>query len=243
MVNLVVEWRLEDWAAWGEGLATKEAWRDWAATARALPTPAQAPVSVMPALLRRRLGHADRQGIEAAWELGAGHGRLPVAWASRHGQIIRSARLLQSLACGEAPAPMDFSLSVHNAPLGILSIASDGQRAVTAIAAGDESLVAALLEAQGWMAEGAEQALVIHTDEPPPPDYVGVWDGDCADVGLALRLGSAGQPMRLSLSQEFGPQSSEPLPVLLLRFLASDAVNGEWRRGERTWRWSKLALA
>lgn len=196
----------------------------------------------MPPLLRRRLGRADRQGIEAAWELGASHGCFPIAWASRHGQIVRSAHLLHALARAETPAPMDFSLSVHNAPLGLLGIASNGQQAASAVAAGDESLVAALLEAQGWIVEGAEQALVIHADEAPPPEYAGIWDGDCADVGLALRLGTAGQPIRLSLSQETGPQSNEPLPVLLLRFLASGAVTGEWRRGERTWRWSKLAL-
>jgi hypothetical protein len=193
----------------------------------------------MPALLRRRLGRADRQGVEAAYALGLGEA-LPVVWASRHGQIVRSAQLLNALARGEAPAPMDFSLSVHNAPLGLLSIATENASPASAVAAGDESLMAALLEAQGWVLEGAPRALVVHADEAPPTDYAGRWDGDAADFGLALRLGAAGERLRLRLVRGEGPDSPEPLPVLFLRFLASGAREGQWRRAARAWSWSRV---
>jgi hypothetical protein len=236
--ELTVELRLQAWSAWADGITEQSAWRAWAATGAALPSPAAAAANAMPALLRRRLGRGDRQGIEAAYAAGAAKA-LPVAWASRHGQIVRSAQLLAALARGEAPAPMDFSLSVHNAPLGLLAIATDDQAPASAVAAGDESLTAALLEAQGWILEGAPQALVVHADEAPPPDYAGRWDGDAADFGLALRLGREGETITMSLDLVLGPDDAEALPTRFLRFLAGGTREGSWSRGGRRWSWSR----
>lgn len=235
-----LRFKLEAWSAWAAGLQTAADWRAWARAGAPLPEPAEAPAKGMPALLRRRLGRGDRQGVEAAWSL-AGDAKLPVAWASRHGQIVRSAGLLEALARGEAPAPMDFSLSVHNAPLGLLAIAREDPSPASAVAAGDESLAAGILEAAGWVLEGAPAALVVHADEAPPAPYAGRWSGDCADFGLALRLGRGGVSMELALEAAAEPDSPGSLPEAFVRALALDASEGVWIRGGRRWSWSRVA--
>ena len=227
---------LLDWDAWAPGLHAKEAWQDWAGGPAVVRDDGTSPpVAPMAALLRRRAGRNDRLGLEAAWRVLAGAGVS--VFASRHGQVARSAVLLEALAQGLPLSPMDFSLSVHNASSGLFSIARQDRWASTALAASGEELSGALLEAAGQILEGAPEALVSVHDEPPPALYDGHWQGEKGTFGLGLRLGLGGRRLTMRL-MESGPEPEGAVQGLeLARLLARGSGQARWARDGRAWVW------
>src|SRR6516164_4833273 len=140
----------------------------------------------MPMMLRRRLGPLGQRAIAAAYETGADAGARYI-FASRHGDLRRTATLLASLAARETLSPAEFSVSVHNAFAGLLSIATQATAGHTAIAAGPDSFAFGIVEAVGClMAAPAERVLLVYCDEAPPVPYgeLSIATGE----GLALAL-------------------------------------------------------
>jgi cytochrome c biogenesis protein CcdA len=75
----------------------------------------------IPMLIRRRLRGAALAAVACALEpLRAASRPVGVVFCSRHGDLQRTQRLLVAMAEGRAPAPLEFSLSVHNALAGML---------------------------------------------------------------------------------------------------------------------------
>lgn len=96
----------------------------------------------------------------------------PCVLCSRHGELTRTVGLLESLAKGEALSPAHFSLSVHNAIGGVLSIAQGNIGNITAIATLDDEISAALLEVAGLLNDPhCSQVLCVIYDEPVPSAY------------------------------------------------------------------------
>src|SRR5262249_34348958 len=126
---------LRDWAAIGLGLETKDQWRAWASGAA--PSPATDSSEPVPSLLRRRVTPIAQRALRAAFSLA--HGETRYVFCSRHGEFRRTLGLLQSIARREESSPAEFSLSVHNALVGLLSIATGNHAGHTAIAAGPDS--------------------------------------------------------------------------------------------------------
>ena len=225
-----------DWDAWAPGRAGKVAWRDGCP---ALADDGSAPaVLPMPPALRRRAGRNDRLGLEPGYGLAPAGQDLPTVFASRHGQVARSALLLEALAQGTLLSPMDFSLSVHNATAGLFSIARGDRSASSSLAAGGEELAAGFLDAAGQVLEGADQVLLCAHDEPPPALYNGHWAREEGVVGLALLLGAV-RPgtlrLTLSLGAWDGPDLGEAQALLLGGLLARGGGTGRWARGGRRW--------
>ena len=72
---------------------------------------------------RRRIERLGRMAIQAAcWCQEAEESGVPLVFASRHGDVARSADLLNSLADDAALSPTAFGLSVHNAVAALYSI-------------------------------------------------------------------------------------------------------------------------
>src|SRR5690554_5707018 len=118
-----MQFDIADWSAWAPGLATPEQWRDWYACP-ALPESAdvQPDVSFLPPMQRRRLSPLARMVFHVAWPLADKRARQPVVFSSRHGETPRNLALLTQLGLGEALSPTHFSLSVHNAVIGLWSM-------------------------------------------------------------------------------------------------------------------------
>ena len=136
------------------------------------PQPGDAAVrSPVPNLLRRRLTPIGQAALRAAWALP----RLEDArfiFASRHGEFDRSLTMLQHLAAGENPSPADFSLGVHNALAGLLSIAARNQAGHTALAAGVDSFGFGLMEAAAGLIERPDQpSILVYFDPELPAGY------------------------------------------------------------------------
>ena len=92
----------------------------------------------VPLILRRRVTPIGQAALRAAWAI-PGIEQARFVFASRNGEFDRSLAMLTALAAGDSPSPADFSLGVHNALAGLLSIATRNSAGHTALAAGLDS--------------------------------------------------------------------------------------------------------
>lgn len=201
------------------------------------PSPAAKSPSVMPASLRRRVTTIGRQALEAAWSVLNGREDIQprIVLSSRHGEYQRTFGLLQSLATGDGVSPAEFSLAVHHGLAGLLSIATGNTAGHTAIAAGRDTLGAALTEAAVCLAGGDETVLLIHFDEAPPADYATVGGGSSPPCAFALLLGKGGRTVCLQrrAPTEIGGDGAE---IGLLGLLGDKGTMVEWAGERQGWR-------
>jgi hypothetical protein len=195
----------------------------------------------MAPILRRRADAADRLGLEVAFRLAPPGGGIPSVFASRHGQVTRSALMLGAQAAGEPASPMDFSLSVHNATAGQYAIAAGDRHASTSLSAREEAFACALLEAQGMIAEGAERVLLVMSDPVLPDIYGKREQEEPAGYALGLLLGTGGGEAFSMRLEEAAPESADRLPqgLAFLRALAGGRESALWQRGARRWTWAR----
>ncbi|WP_158701063.1 beta-ketoacyl synthase chain length factor [Phytohalomonas tamaricis] len=125
----------------------------------------------VPAMLRRRLTPLGRAICEMLDMINAGKDNLPIIHASQHGDGHRPLDMLDTIAAGDALSPTRFSLSVHNAILGIYSIAAGHHASMAALAAGGEEFEGLLHETRGYFAEGIDEVAVVLSDSPLPERY------------------------------------------------------------------------
>lgn len=143
---------------------------------------------VIPAQFRRRLPAFARDVVRCALPLLADWPRAPVVFASPNGDLDSAVALLRDIARSELISPNLFSLSVHNAPAGILSLCAPEPGDHTAIAAGAASLAAGLVECHLRMACDAAPSVVLAYADLRTPEIYAPWDVDAPGVALAMRL-------------------------------------------------------
>jgi hypothetical protein len=162
---------ISKWATWGEeGCNT------------------QPQIGFIDALVRRRLSFLDRIALHVANACVAEGEPVHLVFASRHGELARSAELLAQLARGELPSPMSFSLSVLNAAAGLYGIARKDRSPATAVSAGEATFPLALLEGAAQALAYPEAAVVVaFADEPPPEVYRPLVDSPRAAQAIAVR--------------------------------------------------------
>lgn len=183
---------------------------------------------------------------------------MATIFASRHGEVGRTVKLMRELAVEAPLSPASFSLSVHNAIGGIHSIANQVFSPITAISAGPDTLSAALLEAYTQLAcagrvaveagESAEVLCVFYDDSLPDPlCEFNTQEAEVQALALRVTLGvdAEGVPLAFALSEApaapENPSDSGSAQVdRFLRFLLDDGQsNLELRGGKRLWQWCK----
>ncbi len=83
---------------------------------------------------------------------------------------------------------MSFGLSVHNAGIGLYSMFTGSTAPSTAVAAGEDTFVAGLVEALGFLDEDYPEVLLIFADRILPEEYQGFDSPDAVDLALALLI-------------------------------------------------------
>lgn len=211
-------------------------------------------------MLRRRASPAGKIALDTAYAAyplsprpeGADDNDIPLVFASRHGECARSVELLQELVAGSALSPTSFSLSVHNANVGLFSIARGMRGNGIAVAAGASTVEHALIEACGLLADGAAQVLVVMADGPLPSVFGDFSDCDDQPFGWAWLVQGAHQdPALPTLSLQWSADdlppadsaSGAPGGVDVLRwFLSAPDAPGLVRRANgRRWHWTHHA--
>lgn len=235
---------IKGWQAWAPGLSSDADWLAWCRQPY-LPenTVETANVSFLAALQRRRLSPLARMAFHVGWPLAEAMPAQPLVFCSRHGETPRNLQLLTSLAQQEDLSPTHFSLSVHNAVVGLWSIFRNDTSEMTAIAGVEDGLEHALLEAQLLLAAGAPSVLVIVAEDQQPDAYLPWIDDVPFSYALALQL-TAGEQWQLELSTALNdkPASSPSWPhaLQLLPLLMGDKNQLTLSTAERQWNWQRI---
>src|SRR5580658_7149 len=194
----------------------------------------------VPLLLRRRVGPIGQAVSRAAWAM-PHLDRARYVFASRHGEFDRTLTMLENVADNDGPSPADFSLGVHNALAGLLSVATKNRRGHTAIAAGIDSFGFGLMEAAACVLEQPDEPVVLaYYDAGLPPGYPDTVP-EQADTTLALALAivSRRQASR-HVVMAATPATAEPgeaAAAVFLRFLRATAAEATASGERMTWRW------
>ena len=104
-------------------------------------------------MLRRRATPLGQKIIGSALALESAVRDGRYVFASRHGEMSRTIRVLSDMAAGDPPSPAEFSMCVHHGLAGLLSIHAGNRKGHTALAAGADSFGYGLLEAAACLAE------------------------------------------------------------------------------------------
>jgi hypothetical protein len=234
------------WSAWAPGLESSAAWLAWANGEAPLATDGSPSLPFLDPLLRRRLGRVSRMALQAAHDCMHSRDRIArTVFASRHGELHRTVRMLYELSRNHQPSPTDFSLSVHNAAAGINSIIRQDRSPSTAIAAGDESFVYGVLEAAAqWQANRNRPVLMVFAEEPTPSEYQSFIEGSEHPHALALLLrDDAKSTLRLRRAATRTPLSAEMQSLSFLRALLRNADGASWAGERSAWEWSVVPHA
>lgn len=203
--------RISRWRAWAPGVTTAADWSAWLA-GKPADDNAQADVSQLPALLRRRLDRLGRMALHTAWPCLEGLDAVELVFASRDGSLPRTLELLAALVHDEPLSPTLFSVSVHNGTAGLYSMARADHSPTTAVAAGPDSLVMGLLEAASLIATGSARVLMCYADQSLPPPY-----------DRAPGRGSNNRPLSISLLLEPAAGEAECFQLTPARHAAAEA--------------------
>lgn len=166
-----IEFGIERWHAWAPGVETTADWRGWLEHGVARDTTTRPDVRFLPPMLRRRLDRLGRMALHTVWQCAQGLDEFDYVFGSRHGSLGRMADSLLALVNNEPLSPTTFSLSVHNAVAGLLSIARDNRSRATAMAAGLDTLALALVEGAMLLAEGTRNVVVTYVEDSVPDVY------------------------------------------------------------------------
>jgi hypothetical protein len=207
---------------------------------------AAASTTTLPSALRRRVTAIGKTAFRAACDLTVPENARFI-FCSRHGEFERTLRILAALAANDPVSPADFSLSVHNALAGLLSIASHNTSAHTAIAAGPDSFGSALIEAASCLIDQPDEpVLLVYYDEGLPEPYNEIADEKDSCIALAMLLVSpehaAGEVIFELTQREGAPMtaSSTGEARAFLDFLATMNVREPVNLGQSSqWRWRR----
>lgn len=234
------------WGAWCPDRQTRAEWRLWAGSPDG--TNDDEPPPPLPMMLRRRLSPFGQRlvGVMSACAEGLPSARYVLS--TRHGELARALTTLIAIETDGLPSPTDFSMSIHHALLGLLSIHTGNRLGHTALSASGDTFASGLLEAATCVAERPEEPVIlVHADEPLPQDYAQFGEDDSAfPLVVALALGRPGDSPANDITLELDTNSADGVPAAnmatdFLRFFLSGA-QAQRAIGRRTqWMWRRAA--
>jgi hypothetical protein len=189
-------------------------------------------------LLRRRLSRLARMTLHVAQKCVGDRRSLRMVFASRHGELNPTMAMLRALAQNDTVSPAAFSLSVHNAAAGIFSIVRKNREAATAIAAGEETLGYALLEAACQFDQNPKApVLVVYGDEPLPQEYGHFSSIPGHHHAIAVLFEETGSRTCRLVRGDPAKNSDELQSSAFLRHLKTGETV-RWGCGSSTWTWN-----
>jgi len=193
-------------------------------------------------MVRRRLSTLSKNALKVAHDCVADRPQARIVFASRHGELRRTAGILADIGNAEPVSPTAFSLSVLNAMSGVFSIARGDTSPAIAVSAGPATLGLALLEDHAqYMSDPATPVLLVYADEPADMRFGAVAD-EIDECALAILLDASSSSGSLVCSQalvttaenEAGSMTTQSQAVL---HCLSSRTPAAWRQADRVWMW------
>jgi hypothetical protein len=236
-----------NWSAWTPGRETRAAWCSWAGASNDGAN-ATSPAD-LPMLLRRRLSPFGQRIVGAIKACAGGLPPARYVLSTRHGELARALATLDAIEADELPSPTDFSMSIHHALLGILSIHAGNRLGHTALSAGWDSFANGLLEAATCIAERPDEPVIlVHGDDKLPLDYQAFRESDdeAFPLVVAIALGRPGGGPVDDVTLELAPANSEAPPTAcmagdFLRFFLSNAAYARVSGRRTQWIWRRVS--
>ena len=236
----LMSFNIEKWCANSPGLMTQSDWQTWSKTTQ-WPEDTTTNFKAIPPMMRRRMSLQSKLAVQTALTLLEDNDIHFLVFASRHGELHRTATLIQSILEGEDASPMAFSQSVHNTAAGLTTIAAKAPIPLSSIASGVDTFHSALIEAYLYLSQYPEhKVMVIDFDQPLPELYKEYETQVYSDyaLGLVLSQGSA-----YSLNRETSNIESQetPLPqgLLFLQHYLNNQSSWQISGKRQTWSWVK----
>ncbi|RMG94546.1 MAG: hypothetical protein D6705_15925 [Deltaproteobacteria bacterium] len=160
--------------------------------------------AILPPMLRRRTSPLTRAVAQVVGEIGERFGadlaHVPVVHGSEHGEIAVTVDLLHAALSPDGEvSPTRFHNSVHNTPIGYVSIACGNRAGHTTVAAGADTCAMAFLEAAARLSAGRGEVLVVVADEPVPPPLPRRGPAEVTAAAFLLAAAPAGESSRLEI--------------------------------------------
>lgn len=176
--------------------------------------------ALLPPALRRRAGNLPRMTAEVIAQVATAPdlANTPVVYGSVLGETNIAVQMMGSFIEGEGlPSPTAFHNSVHNAPVGYLSIAVGCHSLSPAIAAGPDTCAMALEEALVILADRGGDVVVVLADEQVPVPFTPASPFPSAAAALHLRAGRQSGALAWMGHVRLGDGSRPSLPGNLER--------------------------
>ncbi|WP_299795067.1 beta-ketoacyl synthase chain length factor [uncultured Shewanella sp.] len=177
------------WGAWSPLYQQADDWKSWqdVQLAPSSELPSAPKLTQVPAMQRRRYSALTKMQLEVAFQCDAPQ-QCRTIFSSRHGELSRTLGLLDNIVEREPLSPTAFSQSVHNTASGIYTILKGNRAASTSIAAGEETLYQALIEAYAQLKQDPTPLLLVFGDEPVPEVYSQFTDESELPVAMGFLL-------------------------------------------------------
>jgi hypothetical protein len=215
----LLKFNLESWSAIAPGIVTAESWSDWfnASSSEAF-NHAQLDIKQVPAMLRRRFKLLGKVASMAVLDVQNEGECIPSIFASRHGDTELTLSLLQDIAKQEPLSPTGFSLAVHNAIGGLLSIVRQDTSPMTAIASMDGLVVNALFELQAQLQQYKRVLCVIY-DVPLPSLYQPYAPSLPFPLAIAFIVNRANTGLKLTMHLDVASTDVDQVDADMLTFV------------------------
>lgn len=231
-MNFHIDFTIDDWFYWGtEYLGPKVV---------ATGEKRGYELSDIPSLQRRRLPEVAKRLHRFTQNLA--NEKTPLIYASYNGEISQTLSIIRSFSDDVSPAK--FSLSVHNAIAGLLSVIHKNSQSYQAIDSLSGLIETAVVEAMGLLTQHKKVG-IIYYDETLPTELVFTDDNEVATTQvLALTL-TGGQGYRLEKTVS---PNQQPLDEITTEFThihgIADFLQGKEkhllnRYANTTWQWSR----
>lgn len=208
---------------------------EWAARA-GLPDPALKPerCAHLPMMQARRLKPGSRMAADLGYELLSCDPDF-IVFSSRHGELERNFSILDALAHDADVSPTDFSMSVHNAAAGILTVVAGRKIPLSSVSAGTDSFVQALFEGMAAL-QDHRRVLIVDFDGAIPEFFMRDLPQDTPRfpyaAGLIIERGADWSVAPAAAQEPQTPDDPWPQSLSFMRHLIKGerefAVNGEF---------------
>lgn len=148
------------------------------------------PPPLLPPLVRRRLTPLGQLATKMLYQSDGELNGKEIPWivSCRHGDAKRIENLLVSLDQKTLLSPTEFSLSVHNAIIGMFSIITQNSRMQTALSGAQDCFEVGLLEAYALQKE-ENTVGYIYYHQPLSQEYQDIFPEEDREVCITLIFG------------------------------------------------------